>query len=106
MKKSKNEPSLLDQLHGPLRDFVSDFKDNAAEALKTVRERDASKYLELSAKLLPLIMALNPGKNEFSAAQSREELAAALLRSVGLAEASEDQIAAAILANNKFIAQL
>src|SRR5262249_34623026 len=95
MKKPKNkpdEPSLLDQLHGPLRDFVNDFKDNPAEALKTVRERDPSKYLELSAKLLPLVTALNPGKNEFSTAQSREELAAALLRSVGLAEeASENQ---------------
>ena len=85
---------------------MNEFKDNAAEAFKTVRERDPSKFLELSAKLFPLIMALNPSKNEFSTAQSREELAAALLRSVGLAEASEDQVAAAIDANNKFIAQL
>src|SRR5262245_13032714 len=107
-KPSKaSEPSLLDELSTPLRDLVADFKEHGADALQTVRQQDPQKYLDLCTKILPLVTAFNPSKNEFSAAQSREELAAALLRSVGLAEeASEDQIAAAIDANSKFIAQL
>ena len=107
-RKPKPEPSLLDQLHGPLKDFVSDFKNNAAEALKTVRERDPSKYLELSTKLLPLVAALNPASNDFAKCQSFEDIGRTLLKSVGADEfnLTTDQIEAAIAANNKFIEQL
>jgi len=66
-KKAKStEPSLLDQLNGPLKDIVKDFRENGAAALEAVRLRNPEKYLELSTKLLPLIIQLNPAGSDFS----------------------------------------
>src|SRR5262245_20742309 len=81
-----SEPSLLDELSKPLRHFGTDFKEHGADALKNVRETNPEKYLELSTKLLPLIMALRPGASEFADCQSMEDIGMKLLKSVGLEE--------------------
>jgi hypothetical protein len=68
---AKLEPSLLDQLSAPLRDVVSELKSNLAGELQKVRERgDSAKYLESAAKLLPLIVSLNPPTNALASADS------------------------------------
>jgi hypothetical protein len=105
-KKTKTtEPSLLDQLNGPLKDIVKDFKENGAAALEAVRLRNPEKYLELSTKLLPLIVSLNPG-SDFSSCHSRQDIGTKLLHSVGITDPSPAQVEEAIAANDRFIAQL
>ena len=100
------QPSLLEQLSEPLRDFVTDFKLHGKSALEQVRERNPEKYLELSTKLLPLVAALNPKADGFSDCRSMDEIGAKLLKSVGFSEPDEDSIQAAIKANDDFIARL
>jgi ribosomal 50S subunit-associated protein YjgA (DUF615 family) len=109
LKRKKSEPSLVAQLSKPLRDFVDDITANGADALRAVRERDPAKYLELSTKLLPLIVALNPqAAHEFSDCQSMADIGARLLRNVGVDEeaVTEDMIDRALEANNEFISRL
>jgi hypothetical protein len=84
--KRKSEKSLLQDLNGPLRDFVADFKQHGKAALEQVRSRDPAKYLELSTKLLPLVMAFAPTVTGFAACKTQEEVGAALLKSVGVEE--------------------
>src|SRR5262249_46632295 len=108
-KPSKaNEPSLLEQLSEPLRDFVADFKAHGKSALEAVRERDPGKYLELSTKLLPLVAALNPSMNDFSDCKDMRSIGIALLKSIGCAEIdmNETMIADALAANDAFIERL
>src|SRR5262245_21779696 len=101
-----NEPSLLDELSKPLRDFVSDFKQHGADALQKVRENNPEKYLELSTKLLPLVAAFNPGTSDFSDCQNMQDIGAGLLRSIGFDEPDDISIQAAIDANDAFTQQL
>jgi hypothetical protein len=106
-KKAKStEPSLLDQLNGPLKDIVKDFRENGAAALEVVRQRNPEKYLELSTKLLPFIVSLNPTGSDFSGCKSMTDIGTKLLQSVGISDPSATQIAEAIAANDRFIAQL
>jgi hypothetical protein len=106
-KKPKlNEPSLLQKLNEPLRDFVADFKLHGKSALEQVRERSPEKYLELSTKLLPLVAALNPGADDFSDCQNMQDVGVKLLRSVGFSEPDDASIQAAIALNDKFIDDL
>jgi len=103
-----NEPTLLEQLNGPLRDIVSDLKMNVAGELKKLRERDSGRYLELAAKLLPIIMSLNPGTDDFSDCKDKRSIGIALLKSIGANELDLDdgQITDALNAQDEFIAQL
>src|SRR5262245_32565138 len=107
-KLKGNEPSLLEQLSAPLRDFVNDFKTHGASVLQKVREDNPEKYLELSTKLLPLVAALNPGVNDFSDAKDMRGIGIALLKSVGCAEIDMDDgmITDALNANDAFIERL
>jgi hypothetical protein len=84
-RKPKSQQGLLQELSKPLRDFVADFKQHGKSALEQVRERSPEKYLELSTKLLPLVMAFNPTVSDF-ASKTPEETGAALLKTVGLEE--------------------
>jgi hypothetical protein len=104
-RKPKSDPSLLDQLSAPLKDIVADFKENGAAALEAVRQRSPEKYIELSAKLLPFIVSLNPG-SDFSGCKSMEDIGTRLLQSVGINDPSAAQIAEAVRANDQFIARL
>ena len=102
-KTQKAEPSLLDELRGPLRDVVIELKSNLAGELQKVREHgESSRYLEAAAKLLPLIMAFNMGGGVYSSADSMEELGIALLNEIGFAAPDENSIQQAIQANDQF----
>jgi hypothetical protein len=105
-KPKPNEPSLLQELNEPLRDFVADFKLHGKSALEQVRERSPEKYLELSTKLLPLVAALNPGTNDFSDANDMQSIGVKLLQSVGFIEPDDASIQAAIALNDRFIDDL
>jgi hypothetical protein len=97
------QPSLLEELSKPLRDFVTDFKTHGADVLQKVRQDNPEKYLELSTKLLPLIAALNPASNEYTAAKTKEEIGAALLKSIGFPDADEVSVQEAVKLNDEFV---
>jgi hypothetical protein len=40
-KQKANEPSLLDQLNGPLRDFVADIREHGVSTFQRLREESA-----------------------------------------------------------------
>src|SRR5215472_6088008 len=102
-----DEPSLLDQLSGPLRDFVQDFKTHGKSVLEKVRERSPEKYLELSTKLAGLVALVKPKPNEINEASTMEEVGRSLLQSVGCAdEMTDEMIAQAIEANDEFVDRL
>jgi hypothetical protein len=107
-RKTKSEKGLLQDLNGPLRDFVADFKQHGKSVLEQVRERSPEKYLELSTKLLPLVMALNPGASSFSDCETQSDIGMKLLRSVGLEEdlVTPSLIEEAVKAKNDFLDQL
>lgn len=102
------EPSLLDQLSAPLRDFVADFKTHGAKTLEQVRERSPEKYVELSTKLISLIAALKTEPDGFEQCKSMEDIGRKLLKSVGCQEdaMSDGIVELAIQANDAFIAKL
>jgi hypothetical protein len=58
------------------------------------------------AKVFGHISDQPEAKHDFNSAQSMQDIARKLLQSVGLEHATEDQIEAAILANDKFIDEL
>jgi len=109
-RKSKpNEPSALEQLGESLRDIVGELKTNLADELKKVREHgDSGKYLEIAAKLLPIIAALDPGADDFSDCKNMNQIGIKLLKSIGCAEIdmTEAMIAEALAANDAFIERL
>jgi len=107
-KPKPNEPSLLEQLSAPLRDFVADFREHGKSVLQKVREDNPEKYLELSTKLLPLVVGLNPGADDFSDCKDKRSIGIALLKSIGANELDLDdgQITDALNAQDEFIAQL
>jgi hypothetical protein len=77
--------------------------------MKKVREDNPTKYLELTTKLLPLIVALNPGvEHAFSDCQSMADIGTRLLRSIGVDEEAitGDMIDRALRANDEFVATL
>jgi hypothetical protein len=69
--KNKREPSLIDELSQPLRDFVKDFQTHGKNVLEKVRLESPSKYLELSTKLASLVAMLKPEPNGFKQAKSK-----------------------------------
>src|SRR5262245_48854947 len=106
-KAQKADPSLLEELRGPLRDVVNELKSNLAGELQKLRERgDSARYLETAAKLLPLIVVLNPQMNDFASANSMQEIGEKLLKSIGFYDPDEHSIEEALQANNDFIARL
>jgi hypothetical protein len=106
--KKKTEPSLRDQLSEPLRDFVDDIRTHGPDALKKVREKDPTKYLELATKILPLVAALDPGISDFSDCQTPADIGRQLLKNVGADEylISDGMIAEAVEAHDLLIAKL
>jgi len=107
-KQKPAEKTLLEQLGGPLKDFVNDFKEHGKTVLEKVREENPEKYLELSTKLAGLVATLKPPQEGFHDAKSMEEIGLRLLKAVGMEEEdiTPEMIEAAIAANNTFHARL
>lgn len=109
MRPRKNkgiEPSLRDKLSESfLRAFQSDFAAHGNEVIEKMRATHPERYAELAGKL---IMAVDqkPDMGPFGKVESLHELGVELMRQVGEVAPREDQIEAAILANDNFIARL
>ena len=107
-KQKPAEPSLLDQLSGPLKDFVNDFKEHGKAVLEKVREENPAKYLEMASKLAALVVTLKPPQDGFHDANTMEEIGLRLLKSIGMEEEdiTPEMITEAIACNDAFIAKL
>src|SRR5262245_38878001 len=105
--KPKPGPRLRDKLSESfLRAFVSEFEDNGIAAIEKLRERNPSKYCEISARL---IAANEPQDGvDFKSAKSQEEIGLNLLKAVGVPpeQITDELVQKAIEANNQFIATL
>ena len=105
-KQKPAEKTLLEQLGGPLKDFVNDFKEHGRSVLEQVRERNPEKYLELSTKLASLVAMIKPGPSDYAKARTHEEIAIATLKEVGCEDPTPAMIAEATQANKNFVARL
>ena len=107
-KQKPAEPSLLEQLGGPLKDFVNDFKEHGKTVLEQVRQENPAKYLEMASKLAALVVTLKPAQEGFHDAKTMEEIGLRLLKGIGMEEEdiTEAMIAEAIGANEHFVARL
>jgi hypothetical protein len=105
-KKSKTD--RVDLRQKLTADFVAalqaDWDEHGREIIETLRTRAPTKYAEIISRFgMPEPL---PGPEDFSTAKSMHDIGLKLLLSVGLERATEDQIEAAIVANDKFIEQL
>src|SRR5262245_37752252 len=85
-KSKPREPSLLDQLSAPFRDFVADFKANGKIVLEQVRKENPAKYLEMASRLAGLVATLKPEVNPLTKANTHEEIAMLMLKQNGVPE--------------------
>jgi hypothetical protein len=105
-KTKATEPSLRDKLSQAFHAaFQADFAANGVAAIEALRQKSPEKYSEIAARL---IAAIEPQPDGFNSANSMPEIGKRLLMSVGADEFSltEDQIQAAVEANDDFIARL
>jgi hypothetical protein len=88
-----------------LEALEADFQLHGLTVLEKMRESSPERYAELAAKM---IMSAEPPeqKDGFASDNSMEAVGARLLQSVGLIEPTNEQIEAAIAANDEFIAKL
>jgi hypothetical protein len=106
MKPKKSKGSLREKLSGAyLAAFESDFAEHGIEAIQELRNKDPAKYSDIAARL---IAATNEpdNPNDYSTANSMEDIGRKLLQSVGFAAPDDASIQEAVEANNKFIARL
>jgi len=105
-KPKSGEPSLRERLSKKfLEALEEDFQLHGVAILERMRESSPERYCELAAKM---IMSSEPQKEEkgLSGAGSTQEIGARLLQSIGLIEPTDEQVQAAIEANDRFIEQL
>jgi hypothetical protein len=105
-KATKREPTLLEELSKPLKDFVEDFRLHGKEAIEQVRRESPSKYLELSTKLAGLVAVLKPEATPKP--KTMEEVGFRLLQSVNCPEdlITGEMVEDAIKENDRLIEQL
>jgi hypothetical protein len=106
MKPRKKEPSLREKLSAAfLEALTADFAVNGAAVIEKMRTTHPERYAELAAKL---IMSAEPQQDPtgLAGANTMEEVGRKLLQSIGLIEPTDEQIEAAIEANDKFVARL
>jgi hypothetical protein len=107
-QKANDEPTLLDQLNGPLRDFVADIRAHGVSTFQRLREESPAKNIELSTRLIALIATLKTPQDEIQSAKTLEDIGRGLLKSVGCDEdwMTESVVAEAVAANDVLIATL
>jgi hypothetical protein len=105
-KQKSGEPSLRERLSQSfLEALTADFAANGPAVIEKMRSTHPERYAELAAKLI--LSAEPPEKKEgFASDTSMEAVGRRLLKSVGLIEPDDAAIAAAIEANEAFIAKL
>src|SRR5262249_35044033 len=87
-----------------LRDFEADFAENGAAVIAELRTKSPEKYAEIASRLIAATEPPNP--NDLSQAKSLFEVARMLLQGVGLHDPSDQQIEAAMAANNRLMCEL
>jgi hypothetical protein len=103
-KQKTKEPSLRDKLSANwLSAFEADVAENAVQVVQLLRQKSPEKYAEVASKL---ITATEPKPEGFASANSMQEIGRLLLKSIGLDDPTDEQIEAAVAANNDFIVQL
>ena len=105
-KPKTSEPSLRDKLSAAyLEAFQKDFEANGTAVIEQLRNKSPEKYAEIASRL---IAATEPQSQPdgFAGANSSEDIGRRLLQSIGVPEPLDEQIEAAIEANNAFIAKL
>jgi hypothetical protein len=88
-----------------LRSFQADFKVHGKEAIERMRQEAPAKYAEIASRLIAA-SGDPPAENSLATANSMEDIARRLLKSVGFNEPDEAAIQAAIQANETFVARL
>ena len=102
VKSSQENPRT--RLSGDfLRALADDFNQHGAEIISKMRETHPERYAELCGKL---IQTVEPKEGGFSKCNSMEDIGKRLLISVGCTEPDAAAVAAAIEANNTFLARL
>jgi hypothetical protein len=86
-----------------LRALSDDFNQHGPEIIAKMRESHPERYAELCGKL---IQTVEPKEEGFAKCNSTEDIARRLLISVGYTDPDEASIAAAIQANETFVARL
>lgn len=109
MSRRKVKPdglSLRQRLNANfMRALEADFEAYGAEVIEQLRRNHTKTYSEIVAKLIsPLPEA--PKENDLCNAQSSRDLGKLLLLNVGLPDPTDEQIDAATIANDVFIARL
>jgi hypothetical protein len=105
-KKSKGtEPSLRDKLSAKfMKDFEADFAANGAAVIAELRTKSPEKYAEIASRLIAQTEPPNP--NDLSNAKTMHDVGRMLLQGVGLHDPSDQQIEAAMAANNRLMSEL
>ena len=105
-KPKSAEPSLRDKLSAAyLEAFQADFAANGTAVIEQLRNKSPEKYAEIAARLIAATEP-QPQQEGIAAANSMEDVGRRLLQGVGVPEPTDEQIAAAIKANDRFIEQL
>ena len=106
-RKSKSaEPSLRDKLSAAfLAAFQSDFEANGVNVIEQLREKHPDRYADIAAKLIAQAEP-PPDPRDLSHCKSMEDIGIALLRGIGIEYPTEEQIQAAIQANDRLMTEL
>jgi hypothetical protein len=97
-KEKPKEPSLRARA---MHALDADFKLHGENAIKQLRETRPDRYVELAARPTDL-----PTEGGFEQCRDMRDIGVKLLQSIGFTDPDEDSIAAAIAANDQFIATL
>src|SRR5262245_25294517 len=104
-RSKANEPSLRDKLSGAfMAAMEEDFAANGKAVIEQLRVKHPDRYAELAARLIAQTEPPNP--NDLSQAKSLFEVGRMLLQGVGLHDPSDQQIEAAMAANNRLMTEL
>ena len=105
-KPKTSEPSLRDKLSAAfLEAFQSDFEANGVAAIEQLRLKSPEKYSEIATRLIAASEPPPVGV-DFTTANSMQDIGLRLLQSIGHVSPTQEDIQAAIEANNAFIAKL
>jgi hypothetical protein len=106
-KKSKatSEPSTRQKLSADfLAAIQNDFHLHGADVIQQLREKHPDKYASIAASVIAQTEPPHP--NDLSNAKSMQDIGRMLLQGVGLHDPSDQQIEAAMAANNRLMSEL
>jgi hypothetical protein len=104
-RKSKDSRSPRNRLSQDLlRDLADDYAANGLVAIQEMRQKSPERYIETACKAIA--SADESEEDGFKQCKDMKEIGAKLLKTVGLDEPSDEQVAAAVQANDDFVNRL